>query len=125
MLKQGWVFDTAHSMPNTQGMQVFQRAPDALCPKHLSGMSCAGNAVLDSILKRRNMRVKRIRGFVSSQVDSYHARPLEALHQFHRGDTLLRRVVPQHTEIDARFDAHLLTGLCYRLIHDLDDILRR
>ena len=50
---------------------------------------------------------------------------LEALHQFHRGETLLRRVVPQHTEIDARFDAHLLTGLCYRLIHDLDDILRR
>src|SRR5438105_10328722 len=98
MLKQGWIFDAAHPMPDTQGMQVFQRSPDALRPKHLSGMSCAGNVALDRILKRRNMREKRIRSFVSSQVDPHHMCPLEALHQFHRGETLLCRVVPQHTE---------------------------
>src|SRR3984893_18696672 len=122
MLKQGWIFDTAHPMPDARGMQVFQRTPDALWPKHLSSMYCTGNAVLDRILKRRNMRVKRIGCFVSSQVDRYHALPLEALHHFHCGETLLRRVVPQDTEVDARFDDHLLTSLCYRLIHDLDDV---
>src|SRR2546430_17281230 len=125
MLKQGWVFDTAHPMSDTRGMQVFQRTPDALCPKHLSSTHRAGNAVLDRILKRRNMREKWIRCLVSSQVDPYHACPLEALHQFHRGDTLLCTLVPHHTENDARFDAHLLTGLSHRLIHHLHADPRR
>src|SRR5437763_11108057 len=58
MLQQGWIFDTAHPMTDARGMQVFQRAPHTLCPKHLASMNCAGNAVLDSILKSRNMSEK-------------------------------------------------------------------
>jgi hypothetical protein len=117
---EGGVFDAAHAVANARWRKSLERLPYACGAAGLTGVGGAVKAVVQCILKSRNVRIDREAGFVSSDIERGDARAFEALDEL-RGQHALRLVeVSQRAKNQAAFNPRVCDALLGGAIDEVD-----
>ncbi len=105
MFHQSRIFDASNTVSDSRRLKLAQRFPDAVGPARFARMRCAIQSVIDRVAERRNVRIDRIAGFVSCDVERGNAAATKPFHQTRSHETLFAIEVTQRAQDEPRINA--------------------
>ena len=81
VLDQRRILNTPHAVPDPRRLKFAQRFPNAVRPPRLARMSRAIQPVFNRIMKRGNVGINRISGFIAGDIEGSYPASAKLLHQ--------------------------------------------
>src|SRR5579863_2650636 len=89
MINQRRILDTANAVPDPGWLELAQCFPNAVRTTRLTGMSRAMQPMLDRVAKSRHVRIDRITGLVSGDIERRHPATAKLFYQTRCHEPLL------------------------------------